>query len=73
MERSERFTWQPGDIVVTGCPTCIELTERMLTASSADEITELERAYSAHANEHDVPEPGPAMFNEFRRFPTEPG
>lgn len=65
----ERFTWQPGDIIVTGCPICIELTDQILAVVSADELSLLEAAFSVHAETHDAPAPRPAMFDEFRKLP----
>lgn len=70
MTRADKFTWQPGDIVVTLCPVCVELTDRMLNASSAEEVEENERAYAEHVATHDVPRTN-KDFNEFKRFFTE--
>lgn len=51
---ADRFTWNPGDVYIVICPTCAQLAEAILTASSADEVTEREDAYAHHVYTHDV-------------------
>lgn len=50
---AQKFTWEPGDVIVTLCPICEALTQKILLAASADELDAAEQAYDEHAQTHD--------------------
>jgi len=52
----DKFMWKPGDVVVAQCSTCVELAQRILEASSADEHANAEEAFERHNSAHNLNE-----------------